>query len=201
MKSALNAAGVSGTEDLGRFVNNTKYFEPSNFDVRAAIPVLLDILPSLTDRQTAMTVAMYLQEPIVESTAFGILREAFVFWAPKEQTGVGWQLGIAVVRAADRGDLPALLNLAQRTEFGIARQMIVDSLWRWRTDPTVAPTLARLCEDPDVCLHAMSAYRRTVGNANAIKLLVLLESHADPKVQRQASRARLKAEKAVRAAK
>jgi hypothetical protein len=194
---ALLAAGVR-TADYGRFVNNTKYFRPSNFDVRAATPVLLEILPSLTDRQAAMTVVMYLQYPTVGPESFDVLRNAFVAWAPKDASGVGWQLGVAVVRAAKPDHLTVLLDLAQRREFGRARQMIVDSLWRFRKDRSVAPILAQLCEDPDVCLHAMSAYRRTVGNETAIKLLSALESHGEPNVQAQAKRACAKAAKAMR---
>jgi hypothetical protein len=93
--------------------------------------------------------------------------------------------------------LPILLDLARRTEFGRSRQMLVDSLWRFRKDQSVASALVPLCEDPDVCLHAMSAYRRTVGNETAIKLLTSLEGHNDPQVRVQAKRERAKAQKSL----
>lgn len=49
VQAALAEAGVAGVHDFGRFVSNTKYFEPSSFDERAAMPVLLTVLPTLTD--------------------------------------------------------------------------------------------------------------------------------------------------------
>jgi hypothetical protein len=194
--AALEAAGIN-TDDYGRFVNNTKYFSPSEFDVRAATPVLLQILPSITDDRAATTIATYLQYPTVGSESFDLLHDAFITWAPKGRS-TGWQLGIALARAAKPQHLASLLDLAQRKDFGSSRQMLVDSLWRFRKDPSVAPVLAKLCEDPDVCLHAMSAYRRTVGNMAALELITKLEGHPDPQVQTQAKRARAKTEKALR---
>ena len=46
-RKALALAGVAGTGDFGRFVSNTEFFGPSLFDERAAMPVLLEILPTL----------------------------------------------------------------------------------------------------------------------------------------------------------
>jgi len=47
VKNALRAAAVPGVDEFGRFVNNTKYFEPSGFDDVAAAPVLVALLPAL----------------------------------------------------------------------------------------------------------------------------------------------------------
>jgi hypothetical protein len=194
--AALEAAGIN-SDDYGRFVNNTKYFRPSVFDVRAATQVLLTVLPSVTDGGTASTIAMYLQNSTVGPESFDLLHAAFVSWAPKHRDA-GWQLGSALVRCAGPEHLPSLLELAQRKDLGVTRQMLVYSLWRFRKDPSVAPVLATLCEDPDVCLHAMSAYRRTVGNNSALELIAKLEDHPDPQVQVQAKRARAKIDKALR---
>jgi hypothetical protein len=40
----------------------------------------------------------------------------------------GWQLGDALANAARLADLPVLLDLVSDTQYGEARQMIVDSL-------------------------------------------------------------------------
>ena len=56
-RQALSVAGVAGVEDLGRFVNNTEHFAPSQFDERAAMPVLLDILPTATDAKLVEAIA------------------------------------------------------------------------------------------------------------------------------------------------
>jgi hypothetical protein len=47
----------------------------------------------------------------------------------------GWQLGDAFSSAARPDDLPTLLDLVSDTGYGMARQMIVDSLWRFRKSP------------------------------------------------------------------
>jgi hypothetical protein len=57
-------------EDFGRFVNNTTYFRPSAFDERAAMPTLLRLLPTLTDRALVGTVAAHLRRPWARPTAF-----------------------------------------------------------------------------------------------------------------------------------
>jgi hypothetical protein len=55
------AAGVNGVEDLGRFVNDVTYLRPSMFDERAAMPVLLELLPTLTDPTLVRAVAAHLR--------------------------------------------------------------------------------------------------------------------------------------------
>ena len=40
LKRALTETGVKGADDLGRFVSNTEFFRPSEFDEKAAMPVL-----------------------------------------------------------------------------------------------------------------------------------------------------------------
>jgi hypothetical protein len=60
---SLAAAGVIGVEDLGRFVNDVTYLRPSMFDERAAMPVLLELLPALTDPTLVRAVAAHLRRP------------------------------------------------------------------------------------------------------------------------------------------
>ena len=53
VQSILSRAGVSGFADFGRFVNNTEYFQASQFDEQSAMPVLMGLLPSLTDKRSS----------------------------------------------------------------------------------------------------------------------------------------------------
>ncbi len=54
------------------------------------------------------------------------------------------------------------------------------------------------CRDPDVAIHAMSALRRAVGNAEALPVLLqIAATHAEPRVRENAARAANKAEKAI----
>lgn len=61
LKAALAEAGVKGADDLGRFMSNTEFFRPSEFDEKAAMPVLLDALPTLSDPAVVTAVAGHLR--------------------------------------------------------------------------------------------------------------------------------------------
>lgn len=187
---------MPGGQDFGRFVNNTDFFEPSAFDERTAMPVLLDLLPSLRDEKVVAAVAGHLRRPWARPTAYGPLLTAFETWALVDTT-TGWHLGDALANAAQVRDAPDLVRLVADARYGKARQMLVDAMWRFREVASVESTLRGLCSDPDVCLHAMSAYRRTVGAERALPLLRSLEDAADPLVCRQARQQVKKAEKSI----
>jgi hypothetical protein len=179
-RESLTLAGVAGAEDLGRFVNDTRYFRPSALDERAAMPVLLELLPTLSDPRLVAAVSAHLRRPWAQPTAFGPLVDAFRRWAPQNQDA-GWQLGDALANAARHEDLPVLLSLVAGPQYGTARQIIVDALWRFRKSPHVVPTLVSLITDPAVALHAMLALRRSIGPAAALPYLrqVEISHHGD----------------------
>jgi hypothetical protein len=62
LRDVLEARGI-GSADLGRFVSNTNYFRPSVFDERAAMPVLLDLLPRLARPNVVTAVPGHLHRP------------------------------------------------------------------------------------------------------------------------------------------
>ena len=114
--------------------------------------------------------AAHLRRPWARPTAFGPLVDAFRLWAPLS-AAAGWQLGDALASASRPDDLPVLLDLVSDNRRGMARQMIVDSLWRFRKWPLVEPALVSLITDQAVALHAMSALRRSIGPASALAYL------------------------------
>jgi hypothetical protein len=155
---------------------------------RAAAPFLIRHLPQLTDRKLVDAVARHLRGTAEPRAAFPALREAFVGWAPIHPVAPGWTLGDLLAWAAQTKNADDLLELAQDTRYGMARQMIVDSLWRFKKHTQVEPVLIRLMSDPDVALHAMSALRRVVGNAAALPLIESVRDTApDVDVRRIAS--------------
>ena len=81
VRQALSNAGVEGVEDFSRFVNNTDYFAPSKFDERAAMPVLLALLPSLTEHKVVEAVAGHLRRPWARPSGFQPLLMAYRSWA------------------------------------------------------------------------------------------------------------------------
>jgi hypothetical protein len=112
LKAALTGAGVKGADDLGRFVSNTEFFRPSEFDEKAAMPVLLDALPTLSDPALAGAVAGHLRRPWARPKAFPTLLEAFERWAPIDQHA-GWALGDALATAATATHLDRLLVIGR----------------------------------------------------------------------------------------
>ena len=198
LRSALEDAGVRGAADVGRFVDNTERFRPSELDERAALPVLLEQLPMLTDPDAVAAVAGHLRRPWARPRAYRALREAFGKWA-RTHPSVGWALGDSLANAATRDHLSQLVELATDKIFGASRQMIVLSLWRFASDPDVPRTLIELCDDPDVSLHAMSALRRALGNEAALPYLRSnAESHPNSQIREQAKREVKKAERRSR---
>jgi hypothetical protein len=100
--------------------------------------------------------------------------------------------------SAEKQHLAILLDLVARREYGSARQMVVDSLWRYRKDGRVPKLLLTLIEDPDVSLQAMSALRRTLGNDVALPhLRRIRDTNSNEKARQQAARQVKRAEKAV----
>lgn len=201
IRNALERGGVSGIDDFGRFVNDSTYIEPSRFDERSAFPILLAIFPTLTDPKAVETTARYLGRPMGRPAAFKELLTAFRTWS-SDGAGVGWVLGDSLASAATKDQLSDLLELAQDRSFRMSRQMIVHSLWRYRSDARVSSVLIPLIRDPYVSLQAMSALRRTVGNEDAIPLLAAARDEVDdPKIKDHAVDAIRAAERATSKAK
>jgi len=153
--TSLQQAGIEGLEDYGRFVNNTKYFAPSSFDEVAAYPVLLRLFPNLTDHKELGTIARYLGHFRVSDNAFTILHDAFVRFAPVDKS-LGWVLGDSLAKRGKATDLNQILDVCLDRSYGEARQMVVYSIWRYKSDVRVQQTLERLVNDPDVSLQAAS---------------------------------------------
>lgn len=167
LRADLERAGVTGVAGLGRFVSNVEFFGASEFDEKAAMPVLLDALPRLSDARLVSVVAGHLRRPWARPHAFDALLDAFRRWAPVDST-TGWHLGNALGSAATGGRVDDLLEVCKDTEFGTARQMPVAALGRFKRVPSVGPALLELIHDSDVGLHAMSALRRVLGAAGAL---------------------------------
>lgn len=189
VSDVLDAHGIAGVEDFGRFVSNTKYFPASNFDERAAAPVLLDLLPTLRDQRVVTAVGRHLQRPWLRSVdgAYDVVRAAYVDWAPMANE-TGWVLGDTLCKAADRSRGEDLVALAADDSHGMSRGCIIESLWRFKGNADVEPLLRQLLADPSVTRMAMSALQRTIG-AQAMQnaLEELLATAPDPVVAKAAA--------------
>jgi hypothetical protein len=100
--------------------------------------------------------------------------------------------------AATYEHLPDLLRIAADPRYGMARQMVVHQLPRFKKSPDVQALLQRLLEDRDVALHAMGALRRIAGpDAVLPHLRDVQAAHGDDPIGRAASREIRKAESAA----
>jgi hypothetical protein len=176
--AALVADGVAGVEDFGRFISNPTYFRPSAFDELAAMPTLLRLLPTLTDRDLVGTVAAHLRRPWARPSAFPELLRAFNRFAPGAD-GIGWAIGDALASAADYQRVPELIEVCSERSFGTSRQMVVDAMWRFKKNPEVAPLLESLLRDATVAGHAAGALRRTIGEQAALPLMIAARNEAE----------------------
>jgi hypothetical protein len=185
--TALELAGVTGLDDYGRFVNNTEYFAPSRFDEAAAYPVLLREFPKLVDHDAIATVARYLGHHRLADSAFSLLHDAFVRFAPTDKN-LGWVLGDSLARRGSAKNLDQILELCVEPSYGTARQMLVYSTWKYKADDRVRQVLEQIVRDPDVSLQAMSALRRTLGNSLALPVLMQVrDNSSDELIRKQAS--------------
>lgn len=161
----LRMARISGADEFGGFVSNTEHFAPSSFDERAAMPVLLTLLPSLQDDRNVGAVAGHLRRAWARPAAYEPVRDAFRVWAARAPMGAGWALGDTLGTVATSQHAHELLVLAQEESYREARQMLVASLWRHKTVADVEPVLIELLEDDTVARHALSALQRVICKA------------------------------------
>ncbi|MFC0221054.1 hypothetical protein [Nocardioides zeicaulis] len=198
LRARLAEAGVDGVEDLGRFTSKPEFFGGSRFDERGAMPVLIEALPTLSDLTLIGAVAGHLRRPWARPKAFDALLATFEAVAPHDASSAGWHLGDAVGTAAAANHVETLLRICQDKRYGVARQMVVHSLRRFKRAPFVPDTLLALIEDPDVALHAMGSLRSVLGAREALPHLERVErERAGTAVGDQATREAKKARKAI----
>ena len=178
VRDELAAAGVAGSEDFGKFVNNTALLEPSKFDGPAAMTTLIRLLPTVSDAKVCAAIASHLRGAWARPTCFEALHDSFHKWAV-EDSSAGWAIGDSMASAADSRHLAKLLKIATDDQFGMARQMVVNSLWRFRKDERVESTLVALLLDSDVALHAASALQRAIGGSASVPLLEQARNSTD----------------------
>jgi len=188
VRNRLDEAGIAGVVDFAKFVNNTTYFEASRFDEVAAAPMLVALLPELSDPRVVAAIGRHLQNKRAGKQHYDAILRAFRRWAT-HASETGWVLGDTLARMADKLKAADFVEIAQRKEFGSSRAFIVDALWRFKADTDVEPLLRDLVSDRDVSLFAMSALQRVIGGpAMAQVLQTLIDTCDDERIATQARR-------------
>lgn len=188
LRSILSTAGVSGVHHLSMFTAGTFV---SEFDQEAAAPILLEVLPSLTEPWMVGAVVRHLGDHRADPERFAVLLLTYRQWLPVEPwlcDRIGGALIVAAV-PAEHQHITDVLGLVADSSVRRARLSIVDGLWRLRKDERVVPVLVELCGDDDVCATAMPALRRAIGNDEARPILAhLRDTTSSDHIRFQAAR-------------
>jgi hypothetical protein len=194
LRADLEAAGVDST-DFGRFVNRVTpgVVEASSFDAEPAIDVLIRWLPRAEDKHLRWSIVGHLKTTAARGIAGATLLDEF---RRSDDEMLRWHIGDTLQTVATPEEYDDIVALAGDTSYGMSRQMLVDMLWRVKTDRS-RQTLVRGIQDPDVALHAGSALRRLVGNDKAAALLEPLTDHENEQVARAARQNLNRARKAL----
>jgi len=197
IRQALDDAGIAGAKGFVVPASAHDNVEAARLDERAALPVLVRLLPTLTDPATVIVVAGLLCHPFARPDAFDPLLAAFRSWAPRV-SDVGEEIGRALATTSSAKHRDVLLGIAANREYGPARRMIVGSLWRYRKDDRVKALLTELIADPDVSVPAMNSLRRSLGNGGSVPILIRLRDESpNQSVRKQAAEAIQQCLKAV----
>lgn len=126
---------------------------------RAAVPVLLRWLPTVSDRQAKEDLVRALSVPWARPVAARPLIDEFERVDERVDptgTGLRWAIGNALSIVADDSVFDDLVRLVEDQSFGKARQMVVVGLGRSKR-PEAVSVLIGLLDDEDVSGHAVKA--------------------------------------------
>jgi hypothetical protein len=192
VRSALEAAGIASA-DFGRFTSGRRpdVIRPSLFDYKAAVPVLIAVLPLVRDPSAKEAVVRTLTTSHARPAAAEALIAEFRSTSEAELPALKWAIGNALDSVTTPQHVNILLELATDKSHGMGRQMIVDRLARISNDPRVVDALKKLATDEDVAFHAMGGLRRRLGPEGAAEVIRPLTDHQSDRV-RDAARRQLK---------
>jgi len=187
IRDALHAAGLP-SEDFGRHTTD-RYphtIRPAVFDDRAAVPILLAVLPTLSHPDAREALVSHLATPHSRPSAAPPLIRLFRDSSILGESSLKWTIGNALSFATTKQHADELLELALDSRHGRGRQMIVDRLGRISGNPRVIDALKKLSTDPEVSLHALAGLRWRLETAEALEIIHSLLTHPSEGVRRGA---------------
>lgn len=133
-------------------IDDLMYIDQKHRDL---IPVLLKNLEETSDEGSKQFLVRCLGVKGFYEVSPALIREFYL----ADDTSYKWAIGNSLGIIADKAILPDMLRIVQEKEHGIARQMIVASLWKYDCEQT-RQVLISLLEDEEVVGHAVSAIAR-----------------------------------------
>lgn len=160
-----------------------------------AIPILLRFFKDgIEDEGVRRAVVRALAVKEARGIAAAPLIEEFRR-APLDKLDYKWVIGNTLYTVADKDALNEIIALVQDKRHGVAREMLVYALGRFKT-PEARAVLIRLLEEDELTLHAISAINRH--RAQEARVLLVRYSN-DPRtaVKRAAKRALARLDKEI----
>lgn len=141
---------------------------------KSALPVLLRWLPIADDPGVKEDLVRCLSVPWVGNTATDRLIEEFRKAAGTDPaSALAWTIGNALSIVNVKGFERQIIELCRNPRYGLARQMLVLGLGRFRTSEA-EETAVELLNDEDVKLHAISALGKLKSKRTLFELERLL---------------------------
>lgn len=164
-------AVVSSLRQVGIYVESIYDLVKQKGNYTRAVPLLLKLLPSVSDS----VIKQGIVRALGEKDAIGLAEEALIgefLTVPSSLVGgesLKWAIGNTLEILASDKYTDQLINLVLDKKHGSARQMIVVGLGRLKS-PKVVDVLINLLDDDDVCGHAVIALGRLKALKAASKL-------------------------------
>jgi len=179
LKAELAKAGfeVESVADL--------YNKP--FDYREAIPILLEWLPRIENRDVKESVVRALTVKWAKPDAAPVLVEEFRRAEDSSELGLRWAIGNALAEVADDSVFEETAALAEDRRFGRSREMVALALGNMK-DPRAVEILRGLLADEDVAGHAVIALGKLRAEETRVDIEPFLK-HPKAWVRKEASRA------------
>ena len=185
---------ASALRELGIQVDSVWDLVNTGASYRSAIPVLLELLPSVTDRRAKEGIVRALSvrnagKPVAEALI------AEMRTCVEDET-VGWAIGnaLSIVVAPSDGLFDELAELSLEESLGAARQMLADALIKTK-DPRAFDVLIKLLSQEDMTGHALFALGALKSPRAEPHIRGFLE-HSNRWIRKEAKRALTKIEKA-----
>ncbi|CRK57064.1 hypothetical protein [Alloactinosynnema sp. L-07] len=185
--AALERPWVDQLREAGYDVDSVWDLFNKKLDYHAAIPMLMEWLPQVTDRRVKESLVRALSVRWAKPQAAPLLISQFRDLDDDAQSGLRWAIGNALEVVADDSVCADLVELARDRRYGKAREMIVIALGKMKKTRPVQ-VLIELLDDEVVAGHAIVALRKLKA-PEASEALEPFLNHPDTWIRNEAKKA------------
>ncbi len=164
------------------------------YNYKSAIPILLRWLPLIENVNVKEDIVRALSVPWAKPIAAPTLIYEFRKMQNESITGIKWAIANALSIVADDSVFTDIVDLAQDSQHGTARQMLAVSLGNMK-DPRAQDVLIKLLDDDKVAGHAIMGLGK-LKSKKAHQAIERFLSHPKTWVRNEAKKALAKIDKA-----